>query len=1199
MRFRFLFCFVALSSITANAELVITEIMPRNAKGQGLEDEDGDQPDWIEIHNPGRRAITLSEFALTDDFEDPLKWPLPDRSLKPGRFLVVFASGKDRYPADGKPHANFKLEGKGEFLALTRVKDKEVMQSFDPSFPEVGKGQSCGYRFGSGGIQMGSVVTFLKPSPGRPNSGRLAQSAVADTKFSVDRGFYEEPIRVRLSTKTPGATIRYTVDGSVPSEKRGLVYSKPLIVSTTTVLRAKAFKKGLIPTNVDTATYVFPEKVAHQPARPKGWPTQYDQGGSLSPFERLFGSRRRSGMTIDYEMTPPARINATDAEMVAALKAIPSLSLVTDRSNFLDARKGIFLNPQQRGRDSERPVSVELIDPSGREEGFQIDAGIRIRGGHSRSVRCHKHSFRLYFRKEYGAGELEYPLFGDEGVDRFDDVDLRTAQNYSYHYNDDPTQNTFVREVFSRDCQAALGQPYTRSRYYHLYINGLYWGLYQTQEHAEASYAARYFGGEEEDYDVVKSKTGATDGNSDGWRHLWEKSGEIAASQSDAERLRIYNELQGLDANGAPSPELPVYLDVENLIDYMLVVYFTGNYDGPISNFFGNQGSNNWFSIWKRNGREGFKFFCHDSEHTLGAMPHFATINRLGPFPAGSSFRESNPQWIHQQLTAVGKYRESFRRRAEETLLGDGPLSLEANLIRLRHRAQEVRKAVLAECARWGDTRHQPCITKEQWEAAVQRVEQVLALRATLVPEQLSQAQRYAGAGPFGGTVPAPLFNAVPSPKFRRSSGGEGTFSADRGEVFYTLDGTDPKGQDGEPHPAASKARATRVSQNALLPGGAPVHVFVPRDGKLGTTWTRPGFDDSRWTKGAGGVGYDLRGDYRSLIQLDLSGQMHNRRTSAYARYRFTVTDSLSFDRLLFRIKFEDGFVAYLNGQMVASMNVPRRPVWNGQAAKHDDSRAVQWTDFDITRRKSLLKSGVNVLAVHVMNDDLDSSDLLLVPELLAEKDVKGTIVKADSQARLSARTLLEGQWSPLFQLNQPGASVAGKSSKPAAAGDVVISEIMYHPGAPTAAEEAEGFEKRSDFEFLELSNVSDQTIDLSGVYCREGVHFIVAEPVQLAPKSSMVLARNPEAFRLRYSGRIPSGAYLGNLSNKGERLTIRDANGDVLASLEYDDEAPWPTQADGDGSSLVLKDSRPAERAGEPSSWKASERSGGSPGTP
>src|SRR5690606_6056161 len=106
-----------------------------------------------------------------------------------------------------------------------------------------------------------------------------------------------------------------------------------------------------------------------------------------------------------------------------------------------------------------------------------VDAGLRIRGAFSRTPDNPKHSLRLFFRNEYGPGKLRYPLFDTEGVDEFDKVDLRTSQNYSWAY-EGSEQNTMLRDVFSRDVQRDMGQPYTRSRYYHLYLNGHYWGVY-------------------------------------------------------------------------------------------------------------------------------------------------------------------------------------------------------------------------------------------------------------------------------------------------------------------------------------------------------------------------------------------------------------------------------------------------------------------------------------------------------------------------------------------------------------------------------------------------------------------------------------------------------------------------------------------------------------------------------------------------
>jgi hypothetical protein len=170
--------------------------------------------------------------------------------------------------------------------------------------------------------------------------------------------------------------------------------------------------------------------------------------------------------------------------------------MVMDLKDLFDPETGIYVNAIQRGAEWERPCSIELIYPDG-TDGFQINCGVRIRGGYSRNPSCPKRAFRWFFNRDYGEAKLKYPLFGDEGVDEFDHMDLRTAMNYSWSYGaEGPEKNTFLRDEFCRDLQRDMGQHYTRSRYYHLYINGTYWGLYETQERdPEASFASDYLGG--------------------------------------------------------------------------------------------------------------------------------------------------------------------------------------------------------------------------------------------------------------------------------------------------------------------------------------------------------------------------------------------------------------------------------------------------------------------------------------------------------------------------------------------------------------------------------------------------------------------------------------------------------------------------------------------------------------------------------
>ena len=136
--------------------------------------------------------------------------------------------------------------------------------------------------------------------------------------------------------------------------------------------------------------------------------------------------------------------------------------------------------------------------------------------------------------------------------------------------------NTINRDVFSRDEQREMGVPYTRSRYYHLYINGQYWGIFQTQERSEADFAASYFGGDPDDWDTVKSAGSsagytieATDGTLDAWQDLWNLINTIPYAPDQQTAYALFQQAQGNNPDGTRNPQFPVLLDVDNLAQYM------------------------------------------------------------------------------------------------------------------------------------------------------------------------------------------------------------------------------------------------------------------------------------------------------------------------------------------------------------------------------------------------------------------------------------------------------------------------------------------------------------------------------------------------------------------------------------------------------------------------------------------------------
>lgn len=740
----------------ARAQLVLTEFMAANKTN--LVDEDGVFSDWIEIHNPTDAAVNLANWYLTDTASNLTRWRFPNTNLAANGYMVVFASGNNRRVPGQNLHTDFSLQAAGEYLALVHrpATTSLIATEFTPQYPEQ-------YDNVSYGSFAGTDYYFSPATPGAANTANFFFK-VKDTKFSHARGFYDQPFNLVITTDTPGATIRYTTNGLPPTATTGTAYTVPIAINGTTTVRAAAFQAGWQPSNVDTLSFIFVADVVLQSANgtaPPGWPASW--GANV----------------VDYGMDPDV-VNdpAYSATIRDDLKAVPTLSLVLDLNSLFNTSTGIYANPGQDGIDWERPTSAELIYPDG-TDGFQIDAGLRIRGGFSRSTSNPKHSFRLFFRDEYGAGKLKFPLFGDDGADEFDGIDMRTAQNYSWSFGGD-SRCVFIRDQFNRDAQLAMGRPGERGWFFYLYINGQFWGLYNWDERPEATYGATYFGGSKTNFDVVKVEAGpytinATDGNLDAWQQLWNLC--TAGITEDT-----YQYVQGNNPDGSRNVNFPVLVDVPNLIDYMLIIFYGGNLDAPISNFLGNNSPNNWFGLRDRTATDGFRFVSHDAEHTLLDV----NANRLGPYPAGDTFNKSNPQWVMQKLGAgSAEFRLLVADHAHRHLFNNGVLTPQQATNLFLTRAAEVSRAMVGESARWGDSKTATPLTRDtHWVNAINTiVNNFFPNRSTVLLNQLRAAGYYP-------STPAPVFSQHGGIV---DAGYSLTMSGTTGTIYYTVDGTDPR----------------------------------------------------------------------------------------------------------------------------------------------------------------------------------------------------------------------------------------------------------------------------------------------------------------------------------------------------------------------------------------------------------------------
>ncbi|HAM99777.1 MAG TPA: hypothetical protein DCQ26_14315 [Marinilabiliales bacterium] len=623
----------------------------------------------------------------------------------------------------------------------------------------------------------------------------------SEVTFSHLAGFYNEPFSLVLDIGDDSTQVVYTLDGSNPqTSANAITVTPPAIIfihpdstairpaTPVVMVRASLVGEGFAPSVSKTKSYIFIDKVLTQKHPGGDWP-----------------KNNVNGQFIDLEMDSEV-VNHNDYKNLIkeALLDIPSISVVTELDNLFDPASGIYVNATQRGIEWERPCSVELLNTT--DSGFQINAGLRIRGGNSRKTDNPKHAFRLFFREEYGASKLKYPLFGDEGVAEFDKIDLRTEQNYSWSMDGD-NHNTFLRDVFSRDLQGAFNQPYTRSRYYHLYLNGMYWGLFQTEERPEADFAASYLGGDDDDYDVIKVASEnwpyvneATAGTMDAWAELYTICNKSSFTETD------YFQLEGKDALGKPAINSKVLVNIDNLIDYMLTVFYTGNVDAPVSAWYSNNMPNNYFALYNHdNIGQGFVFVGHDAEHSMFIDPIYVSDgineNRVtidDPAMKTPNLDFSNPQWLHYKLCMVEAYRLRFADRASFWFSNQQPLSTEKGLERFNIRKNQIDMAIIGESARWGDAMvSTPRTRNKDWLPEVTNLtNKFFPKRGPIVINQLKNAGLY-----------PELLNPVVSSNTAEITGETSYFENEvnliishtnaSGKLYYTTDGTDPRNEDG------------------------------------------------------------------------------------------------------------------------------------------------------------------------------------------------------------------------------------------------------------------------------------------------------------------------------------------------------------------------------------------------------------------
>jgi len=1135
--------------------VVINEFMASNSSTKA--DPQGHYDDWIELYNRGDQPIDLGGMYLTDNTDIPTKWMVPVgnpgmTTVQPGGYLLIWADNDpEDYPSG--LHATFELSAGSDDFALFDSNSAILLDyvRFPDQDPDISYGR---YPDGNDTWRF-----FGTPSPQAQNTGAYI-GQVADTKFSHNRGFYDTPFSVTLATDTDGASIYYTTDGSSPLDSAtqtptGTLYTAPVGIATTTVLRACAVKAGWKPTNVDAQTYIFLDDVISQPSNPPGFPTNWGHTGNG-----------------DYEMDPQVVSDpAYSATIKDDLKSAPTLSLAMPINSWFGASSdvtegGIYSHPQWEDKyrqEAERAVSVEYFDPKTGQQ-FQINAGVRMAGGSSTNPwKMDKLSMRLKFTGRFGPGKLVFPIFGDQATDTFDTLVLDARMNNSWAYGggvsvqgsrpygpvSQRTIAQYTREQFASDIHNALSGYSPHGRWVHLYLNGLYWGIYLVHERPDEHFAEQYYGGESEDYDVLKHNSG------------------LVLQGSNASYNQMFNIANAGLASDAQYQLIQQYLDVPSFIDYMITNYYICNTDWS---------HHNWYATHNAadpNGR--WRYHCWDSEHSLEGL----NGDRTGRNDSGA------PTGLHVRLMQNADYKMLFADHVHKHLANGGPLSPQGAAELYQVRLDDVDRAVVGESARWGDnridkdgirrTRNVDWIRERDW-----LLETYFPQRTDIVLQQFRDRGWYPN-------IAAPVFNINGSYQHGGHISPTDSLSMIGGAtIYYTLDGSDPR------VPPGPQITTTLVPENASK------RVLVPT-APVSDNWRGGGaFDDSSWTAVTGkpgGVGYDENPDYHPYFSLDIESEMNNKMASCYIRAPFAIEgDPSEFDSLTLRIRYDDGFVVYLNGTEVGRRNFDAAtPDWNDQADRsHSDSAAVLFEDIDLTDDIGQLRTDDNILAVHGFNRSTGSSDFLISFELVAGKSAGGgggTSSGAklytgpftlDKSARVKARAKSGSTWSALNEAVY-GVGPVAESLR--------ITEIMYNPRNTADPNDP-------NEEFIELKNIATEAINLNLVRFTRGIDFTFGD-IELAAGEYVVVVKDRAAFEAAYPDYtgVIAGQYTGSLDNAGETIRLVDATGQTITEFRYKDT--WRSLTDGQGFSLTIID--PSNDESYPADvdlaahWKLDEQTG------
>ena len=344
---------------------------------------------------------------------------------------------------------------------------------------------------------------------------------------------------------------------------------------------------------------------------------------------------------------------------------------------------------------------------------------------------------------------------------RFDNLILDGVLNHSWLHSDQHRMAQYIQDQYVADLHNAMGGASPYGFFAHLYINGLYWGMYYVHDRPDHAWAAEMFGGDKDEYHAVKHSPGDVINNGNGKSAFDSLQAMVAMArqvQNDPNNLELWD-------------NFTQQLDIDNFITYLLANWLAGNHDWP---------QKNWYATARDGGP--WRFHSWDAEHVTD------TLNN-------NSLRQS-PLGLHLSLSTNAEYLTRMADLIYKHFFNDGVLSVAGSTALWVRRMEEVDRAIVGESVRWGDNRSSVPHTRSDWldyNGENGKLTNFFATRSDVVMNQIRTA------GLFPDTDP-PTYNLRGG---KVTSSFEIELAALQGAIYYTTDGSDPRAPGGGISPQA------------------------------------------------------------------------------------------------------------------------------------------------------------------------------------------------------------------------------------------------------------------------------------------------------------------------------------------------------------------------------------------------------------